>query len=113
MSSIVLFTVRFYPIVYHSHYQQTFLELLDQVFSVIDADSLHSVSLGAFRLPKSNFKQVHKLFPEEALFAQNLVLNNDIISYSPDLEHEMIGFCEQQLLQRISPDIFYPCDWHG
>lgn len=104
--------LRFDPLVYHSDYQQSFERLLDQIFEVIDPKLLHSVSLGTFRLPKSNFKQAHKLFPDEALFAQNLALSNDIISYPPDLEQEMIAFCEQQLLQRVSPDIYFPCNWH-
>lgn len=104
--------LRFDPIVYHQNYQQAFVRLLDQIFAVIDANSLHSVSLGAFRLPKNNFKQAHRLFPDEALFAQNLALNNDIVSYPPDLEQEMIEFCEQQLLQRVSAKIYFPCNWH-
>ncbi len=104
--------LRFDPIVYHQNYQQAFVRLLDQIFAVIDANSLHSVSLGAFRLPKNNFKQVHRLYPDEALFAQNLALNNDIVSYAPDLEQEMIEFCEQHLLQRVSAEIYFPCNWH-
>jgi spore photoproduct lyase len=104
--------LRFDPIVYHRHYQQAFVQLLEQIFKVIDTKSLHSVSLGAFRLPKDNFKQDHKLFPDEALFEQNLALNNDIISYPLEQEQEMRAFCEQQLLQRISPEIYFPCNWH-
>ena len=104
--------LRFDPIVYHRDYQQAFAQLLEQIFSVIDMKSLHSVSLGAFRLPKNNFKQVHKLFPDEALFAQNLALNNDIISYPMTLEQEMMAICEQQLLERVSPDVYFPCNWH-
>lgn len=104
--------LRFDPLIYHSDYQQAFVRLLEQIFAVIDPKHLHSVSLGTFRLPKNNFKQTHKLFPDEALFAQNLALNNDIVSYPMTLEQEMIGFCEQQLLQHVSPDIYFPCNWH-
>ena len=37
--------LRFDPIVYHRDYQQAFINLLEQIFSVIDAKSLHSVVL--------------------------------------------------------------------
>jgi spore photoproduct lyase len=104
--------LRFDPIVYHRNYQAAFVKLLEQIFAVIDTNSLHSVSLGTFRLPKNNFKQVHKLFPDEALFNQNLALDNNIISYPSTLEQEMIASCEQALLQWVSPDIYFPCNWH-
>ena len=105
--------LRLDPIIYHSNYQSEFEQLLQQIFSVIDATTLHSVSLGAFRLPKNNYKQVHRLFPDEPLFAQNLALDNDIISYPLTLEQEMISFCEQQLLRWIPPEIYFPCNWHN
>jgi spore photoproduct lyase len=104
--------LRLDPIIYHSNYQSEFVQLLQQIFSVIDATALHSVSLGAFRLPKNNYKQVHRLYPDEPLFAQNLALDKDIISYPLTLEQEMISFCEQQLLQWIPPEIYFPCNWH-
>ncbi len=104
--------LRLDPIIYHRNYQSEFVQLLQQIFSVIDAASLHSVSLGAFRLPKDNYKQVQRLFPDEPLFAQNLALGNDIISYPLTLEQEMISFCEQQLLRWIPPEIYFPCNWH-
>jgi spore photoproduct lyase len=104
--------LRLDPIIYHSNYQSEFVQLLQQIFSVINATALHSVSLGAFRLPKDNYKQVHRLFPDEPLFAQNLALDNNIISYPLTLEQEMISFCEQQLLQWIPPEIYFPCNWH-
>lgn len=89
-----------------------FVQLLEQFSAVIDVKSLHSVSLGALRLPKNNFNRVHKLFLDEALFAQNLALNNDIISYPLALEQEMMALCEQRPLHRVPPGINFPCNWH-
>ena len=104
--------LRFDPIVYHSNYQRDFRQLLEQIFVAIDVEKLHSVSLGAFRLPKNNYKQVIKLYPDEPLFAQNLALNNDIISYPLEQEEEMMDFCKHQLLNFIPQDIYFPCNWH-
>jgi spore photoproduct lyase len=104
--------LRFDPLVYHSNYQRDFVQLLEEIFVAIDPEKLHSVSLGAFRLPKSNYKQVSKLYPDEPLFAQNLALNNDIISYPLEQEQEMMAFCKHQLMNFIPPDIYFPCNWH-
>ena len=105
--------LRLDPIIYHDNYRQDFTRLLETIFATIDAKNLHSVSLGAFRLPKTHFKQISKLYPDEPLFAQNLALSKGIVSYALSQEQEMIDYCQEQLLQFISPEIYHPCDWHG
>ena len=104
--------LRFDPVVYHDRYQAEFVRLLDTVFARVDADRLHSVSLGAFRLTRDHFRRISRLYPEEPLFAQELHLQNGIISYAPDQERAMIEFCESQLMQRIPEQKYHPCEWH-
>ncbi len=104
--------LRFDPVVYHRDYQAEFTALLDQVFSVIDAGSIHSVSLGSFRLTRDHFRSASRLYPEEPLFAQNMTLENGIVSYPPQREREMIDFCETQLMRYIPRQTYHPCEWH-
>ncbi len=73
---------------------------------------LHSVSLGSFRLTRNHFRSISRHYPEEPLFAQNMDLNNGIISYPLDREQEMIQFCETQLMQHIPAQSYHPCEWH-
>ena len=47
------------------------------------------------------------------MFAQNLALNNGIISYPLEREREMIEFCEAQLMKHIPRQSYHPCEWHG
>jgi len=104
--------LRFDPVVYHRHYQQAFTELLEQIFSTIDAQNLHSVSLGSFRLTRDHFRKLSRIYPEEPLFAQNMDLKNGIISYPHDREREMIEFCETLLMNHIPRQNYHPCQWH-
>ncbi|MDH3219140.1 MAG: radical SAM protein [Gammaproteobacteria bacterium] len=104
--------LRFDPVVYHENYELGFSELLDQVFAEIDADGLHSVSLGAFRLTRDHFHRVSRLYPDEPLFAQNMQLDNGIVSYPSARERQMIEFCEAQLMKYIPVQTYHPCEWH-
>lgn len=104
--------LRFDPLVYHDNFAQSFAQLLEQIFSAIDPNRIHSVSLGAFRLPKDNFRQIHRLYPDEALFAQNLELNNAMISYPLSQEQSMIKDCESMLMEYINPETYFPCEWY-
>ncbi len=105
--------LRFDPVVYHRHYQAAFVELLDEIFASIDPQTLHSVSLGSFRLTRDHFRRLTQLYPEEPLFAQSLDLNNGIVSYPLEREREMIDFCEAQLMRHIPGETYHPCEWHA
>lgn len=104
--------LRFDPVVYHRDYQSAFSDLLQQVFGSIDGGRLHSVSLGSFRLTRDHFRRVSRLYPDEPLFAQNLQLNDGIISYPLEDERRMIEYCEAQLMKYIPAASYRPCEWH-
>ncbi len=101
--------LRFDPLIYHSGYQQQYQDLFRQVFSRIDINQLHSVSLGVFRLPETFFKKMHKLYPEEKLFAGPLTNQQGMVSYKQELEQEMMHYCTGQILTHIPADKFFPC----
>jgi spore photoproduct lyase len=105
--------LRFDPVIYHPEYRHRFTELVTQIFDSIDAQAIHSVSLGNFRLTRDHFRRVSRLYPEEPLFAQPMTLERGIVSYSREREEEMMAFCEATLLQHIPARAYQPCDWHG
>ncbi len=101
--------LRFDPLIYQTGYQQQYATLFEQVFSKIKLESLHSVSLGVFRLPEKYFKKIHKLYPEEKLFASPLETTNKMISYKAELEQEMMQYTTEKLLSYIPKSKFFPC----
>ena len=101
--------LRFDPLIYQTGYQQQYTTLFEQVFSKIKLASLHSVSLGVFRLPDKYFKKMYKLYPEEKLFSSPLESSNKMTSYKTELEQEMMEFATKQLLNYIPKSKFFPC----
>lgn len=101
--------LRFDPIIYQVGYQQHYQRLFAQVFSRIDINLLHSVSLGVFRLPDGYFKKIHKLYPEEKLLAGPLASRQGMMSYRQDIESGMLDYCSEQLLTYIPAGKFFPC----
>jgi len=104
-----LIGLRFDPLLYQTGYQQQYKKLFEQVFSRIKPESLHSVSLGVFRLPEKYFKKIHKLYPEETLFASPLETKQKMTSYKTELEQQMLEYCTEQLLNYIPESKFFPC----
>jgi len=62
-----------------------------------------------FRLPDKYFKKIHKLYPEEKLFASPLESKQGMMSYKTALEDEMMDFCSKELLRYIPKEKFFPC----
>lgn len=101
--------LRFDPLIYQSDYKKQYQQLFAEVFARIDLGQLHSVSLGVFRLPENFFKKIHKLYPDEKLFASPLSQQNGMVSYQTELEQEMMAYCTELLLSIIPPEKFFPC----
>lgn len=101
--------LRFDPLLYHTDYQAQYAALFDQVFEKLDPESVHSVSLGLFRLPEKFHKKMFRLYPQEALFAAGLNTTDKMVSYNAVIEKEMLAYCEQLLLQKIDKTVYFPC----
>lgn len=101
--------LRFDPLIYQQDYRQQYRTLFQQVFASIDPNAIHSASLGVFRLPEHFFKKMHRLYPEERLFASPLQTMGGMVSYRSEIEQAMMADCTELLLQHIPAERFFPC----
>jgi DNA repair photolyase len=101
--------LRFDPLIYTKDYANEYNDLFNTIFSKIDPDLTHSVSLGTFRLPKDYFRKLEKLYPDEKLFASPLTEENNSISYPVEIRDDMLGFCKDVITKHITEDKFFPC----
>jgi spore photoproduct lyase len=86
-------------------YRQLFIE----VFAKIDPVTVHSVSTGLFRMPTNYYKNIVKLYPDEALFAQETKAREGLVLFSVDRESEQLAAVENLLFGFISPQQYYRC----
>ncbi len=101
--------LRFDPLLYQQGYREHYRQMFQQVFQRLSCAQLHSVSLGSFRLPRSFFRTLQRLYPDEILFAGPLEEHAGMVSYQKDLERQLFDFCANELLQYIPEEIFFPC----
>ena len=102
--------IRLDPMIDYPDYQQDYKELIQQLFSGLNTNALHSISLGNFRLPTAYYKTLAKLYPDEPLFATDLVQSGGIVSYGEQREKMMLQYCTEQLLQHTSTEKLYACE---
>lgn len=101
--------LRFDPIIYHPDYQQQYQRLFNNIFEQLDQTAIHSVSLGAFRIPKAFYQNVANLYPDSDLFAYNMETTAGMVSYPLAIEQQMLNHCRQQLLEIVPKSIFFSC----
>lgn len=103
--------LRFDPLIHHASFEAGFNDLLQRIFARVPTQQIHSVALGVFRMPKQNFKTIHRLYPEDKLVNQPFEVRNGMYSYPEDIETTMFSFCESALLTYIDPSQYFPCRW--
>lgn len=101
--------IRFDPLLYYPEWQQGYRQLFEDVFNRLEPSKIHSVSLGLFRLPADFARTISRLYPEDPLFAGPLEVNNGLSSYPPAIAEEMLGRCQELLLDYLSPQQLFLC----
>ncbi|MCH8174242.1 MAG: DNA photolyase [Proteobacteria bacterium] len=86
-------------------YRQLFID----VFEKIDPSTVHSVSTGLFRMPVSYYKNIVKLYPDEALFARQTETRQGLVLFSIDRESEQLEALEKLLFGFINRQQYYRC----
>jgi spore photoproduct lyase len=101
--------LRFDPLIYSDDYATDYGQLFERVFADLPAASVHSVSFGAFRLPRDFFKTLVNLYPREPLLAGPLDTGSAMVGYRDDLEAELLDFCRARLSDYVDGGKLYPC----
>lgn len=102
--------LRFDPLIYHSGFETDYAGLFTRVFSNLDVEKIHSVSLGSFRLPKSYFRKLSSLYTQELLFASPLEDHEGVIGYKSGIKAEIMQFCRDQILTHVPQEKYFPCE---
>ena len=97
--------LRFDPIIFVDDFYTVYKQFFHQIYAALGSRSIHSITLGSFRLPKIFHKNMKRLYPDEPLLINGLSLTNGQIAYEENLEKKMISWCENTLknLDPVTP----------
>lgn len=101
--------LRFDPLLQMPGFEAHHEALFRQVFAVLDPARIHSVSTGAFRMPRPFMKNIQRLYPDESLFAVALEDDRGMVSHPRERERAMQDFCLARLAEYVDPAIIHPC----
>ena len=99
--------LRFDPLIYTFDYQKQYRELFQMLFTVLNPELVHSVSIGVFRLPKAFYKSLEQLFPDDKFVAQPFVSKGRQVSYPVEIESAMKQWCQAEIRKYIDDAKIY------
>lgn len=101
--------LRLEPLIYNKNFLNSYERLLVSIFSKLNASKIHSISTGLFRMPKTFFKNIVDLYPDEPLYARRFEQENGLITQSKDQETELVEVVEKLVLKHVPQSIVYRC----
>lgn len=101
--------VRLDPLLWSESFETDYAELIGSIDDAVGGDSLHSVSLGPFRLPPDFYRRMRRIMPQERLLAVALESDSGMVSYPPELERAMSAFVTAELERRWPSEVVFPC----
>ena len=101
--------IRMDPLIYDAKYKILYANLIKQIFTELNLDNLHSISIGELRFPQNMYKKIVNLYPEEPLLYKNMVERGNIISYPQIIEKELREYVISKLLKYVTSDKIFSC----
>ncbi len=86
---------------------ERYRRLFAEVFGRLDARTVHSVSLGEYRMPERFHRDIARQHPEEPLFARPVVRAGGLASFPGGAE--LLDRVERTLLEFVGKDRCYRC----
>ena len=101
--------LRLDPMIWTQGYRDQYRRLFAALFDAVAPATIHSVSLGGFRLPRAFYERIWRQYPEERLLAGPLERRDGLVGLPADLEREMLAFCEAELRDRVPESRLFHC----
>ena len=89
--------LRIDPLIHLPQFRRHYRELIEAVFRAVDADAVHSATLGPLRFPRAVHDRMATLHPDEPLLVTGLVDTGGTVSYPPAQQEELVGQVEAEL----------------
>lgn len=102
--------LRFDPVLAYPGYRRDYRTLVERLFAALEAERVHSVSVGPFRMPRAFHRRLAALYPEEPLFAEETVEEEGgVVMRAADADGEGVETVRSVLRDYVPEDRFFAC----
>lgn len=89
--------IRLDPLIWHADWKAQYAQLIDQL-SILPPSSVHSITLGTLRFPRTVYQNMRRIYPTEPLLVDAMVTDHRTSAFFDPARHRaMLAFCHAQL----------------
>ena len=96
--------IRFDPLILIEDFERVYGKFIDTLFSRLDPNTVHSATVGTFRMPSTFAKIITRLYPEEPLYAGRFIEQNGNLGYTASTGSDMVKWTLERLGQYLPPE---------
>lgn len=101
--------IRLDPLIYASDFETLYSQLIDEIFTGLPTDRVHSVSVGPLRFPAKMYQKLVSLYPKDKLLAHPLVRRGANFTYKETLEDSMKQRVLASVAKYIPETLIFEC----
>ncbi len=101
--------LRFDPLIWTPDWRRHYRDLFETVFAAIPEPSIHSISLGSFRMPRPFLRRIERLYPDDPFLAQEFAAAEDGWSFGSERDREMLDWCRGALAEYLPEQKIFEC----
>ena len=101
--------LRFDPMIWTPDWQSQYGSLFETAFAAIPEASIHSVSLGSFRMPRPFLRRIERLYPDDPFLAQEFAAAEDGWGFGAERDREMLDWCRGALADYLPEHKIFEC----
>ena len=101
--------LRFDPVIAIHGAEQLYDSFFDTVFDSLDMGSVHSATLGSFRLPSAFHQKLVRLYPDSSLLAAPVKQRGGMVGYPADLEARLLDMCRRRITSAMPEQRLFEC----
>jgi|TARA_B100001093_G_scaffold159350_3_gene151820 spore photoproduct lyase len=100
--------LRLDPLIPWPGFRKIYPSMIEEIFSRVDGEFIHSVTLGPMRFPKAMYDRIVRLYPFDPLFALDEMVSRDgQMTYPKETENELVSLVEEELLRHLSKELIF------
>ena len=102
--------LRLDPLIDFANFEGSYRQLVEEIFSAVPVDAVHSATFGPLRFPKEMLRKMEQMYPREPLFAANFPVREDgLATYPEDRETKLRALVGELLIDRLGPERVFDC----
>jgi spore photoproduct lyase len=105
--------LRFDPLFATPGFAEHFEAMIEELRSRLPIESIHSVSLGLFRMPREFHRRIERLYPEEPLLAVRLEASSEddpnLLTFPEPRARELLERCTNSVTTWLPAERLFPC----